>query len=173
MSTKKPKAGDRHFTQAVEIFEKAMKALGKREFERAQQLLAEVIDGYPEERDVVERARTYRALCERSLEKRPAARPKSFEDMLHFGVYLHNRGEFEEALKYFQQAADVHPKNEHVLYCLAASSARAGDTATAVKSLRSAILANPASRAQARSDSDFDPIREDEEFVALLESAEA
>ena len=173
MSTKKPRVVDRRFSQAVEVFEKAMKAVGKREFERAQQLLDEVIADYPEERDVVERARTYRALCERSLEKRPAARPKGFDELLHFGVYLHNRGEFEEALKYFQQAADVHPKNEHVLYCLAAASSRAGDTATAVKSLRSAILANPASRAQAKSDSDFDPIREDEEFAALLDAVEA
>jgi hypothetical protein len=38
----------------------------------------------------------------------------------------------------------------------------------ALKALRSAIVVNPANRAQARSDSDFDPIREDEEFAALV-----
>jgi hypothetical protein len=39
--------------------------------------------------------------------------------------------------------------------------------------LRSAIAANPETRAQARSDSDFDPIREEEEFVGLVHAQEA
>ena len=60
------------------------------------------------------------------------------------------------------------PLLEHVLYCLAATAARAGDTASALKALRSAIAASPANRAQARSDSDFDPIREDEEFIEIV-----
>jgi tetratricopeptide (TPR) repeat protein len=135
--------------------------------------LETLISSHPEERDVLERARAYLALCDRALEKKPAFRPKTFEDLLNYGVYLHNRGEFQEALKYLQQAAEIHPKNEHVLYCVAASAARSGDAAVAMKALRSAIVANPASRAQARSDSDFDPIREDEEFSALVHSSQA
>ena len=123
-----------------------------------------------DERELLERARSYRALCERAIaeSKRTAFRPKGFEDLLNHGVYLHNRGEYEEALKALRQAAEIHPKNEHVLYCLAATAARAGDTATAVKALRSAVAASPANRAQARSDSDFDPIREDEEFIEIV-----
>jgi Flp pilus assembly protein TadD len=88
--------------------------------------------------------------------------------MLNHGVFLHNRGEYEEALRVLKQAAEIHPRNEHVLYCLAATAARTGDTATALKALRSAIAASPASRAQARSDSDFDLLRDDEEFIALV-----
>jgi tetratricopeptide (TPR) repeat protein len=168
MSVKKsPPPTERRFTQALELFEKAVKAVGKREYDRARELLDSLIESHPEERELLERARSYRALCDRNLEKRPA-RPKTFEELLNYGVYLHNRGEFQEALKVLHQAAEIHPKNEHVLYCLAAAAARAGETATALKALRSAIHANPASRAQARSDSDFDSLREDGEFVALL-----
>jgi tetratricopeptide (TPR) repeat protein len=152
---------------ALDAFEKAVKALGRKDFDRAGVLFDSLIEGYPDEKDLVERARSYKAICDRALEKRPA-RPKSFEDLLNHGVYLHNRGEYADALKAFQQAAELHPKNEHVLYCLAAAQARTGDTAGALKALRSAIHANPASRAQARSDSDFDPIREDSDFVALV-----
>jgi Flp pilus assembly protein TadD len=83
-------------------------------------------------------------------------------------VYLHNRGEFLEALKVLHQAAEIHPRNEHVLYCLAAASARSGDPAAAIKALKSAIAVSPANRAQARSDSDFDAIREQAEFLALV-----
>jgi tetratricopeptide (TPR) repeat protein len=159
---------DRRPSQALEVYEKAVRALGKRDYERAKEHLDALIGSYPEERDLLERARAYRALCERALEKRPAFRPKTFEDLLNYGVFLHNRGEFEEALKYLHQAAEIHPRNEHVLYCIAAASARAGDRAAALKALRGAIAANPSNRAQARSDADFDPIRDDEEFFALV-----
>jgi tetratricopeptide (TPR) repeat protein len=170
MSTKKPASlsSDRRFTQAVEAFEKAVRAVGKKEFDRAKDLLDDLIASYSEERDVVDRARAYRALCERALERRPAFRPKSFEELLNYGVFLHNRGDFEDALKTLHQAAEIHPKNEHVQYCIAASSARAGDTATCLKALRSAIQSNAANRAQALHDADFDPVREDEEFDALV-----
>ena len=153
MSPKKAAAvTDRRSQQALDIFERAAKALGKHEWERA---------------------RAYRAVCERALveAKKTPFRPKGFEDLLNHGVFLHNRGEFEEALKVLRQAAEIHPKNEHVLYCLAATSARAGDSAAALKALRSAIAVSPANRAQARGDSDFDPIREDEEFIELVHPA--
>jgi tetratricopeptide (TPR) repeat protein len=152
---------------AVELFQRAFKSLNKKDFERAAELLDQLIEQYPEERDVVERARAYKAVCERSTEKRPA-RPKTFDDLLHYGVFHHNRGEYQEALKFLNQAAEIHPRNEHVLYCLAAAAARAGDSASALKSLRSAIAASPANRAQARSDPDFDGLREQPDFIALL-----
>jgi tetratricopeptide (TPR) repeat protein len=159
------RGGNHH---ALDAFEKAMKALGRREYEKAKTGFEGLIEGHPEERDIVERARAYRMLCERALERRPAYRPKGFEDLLNHGVFLHNRGEFEDALKVLRQAAEIHPRNEHVLYCLAATTARAGDRAAALKALRSAISASPASRTQARSDTDFDALRDDAEFAALV-----
>jgi len=168
MSVKKASAGERKGSQALELFEKAVKALGKKDYERAQELFDSLIAGHAGERDLVERARAYSAACERAAEKRPVFRPKTFEEILHYGVFLHNRGEYPEALRYLQQAVEMHPKNEHAQYCLAASAARAGDAAAALKALRSAIAASTANRAQARGDSDFDPIREHEEFVALV-----
>jgi tetratricopeptide (TPR) repeat protein len=171
MSARKPAAPiDPRSQKAIDTFEKAMKALGKHDYERAREHFDALLEGFPEERDLLERARSYRALCERALEKRPAFRPKTFEEMLHHGVYLHNRGEYEEALKFLRQAAEIHPRNEHVLYCMAATAARAGDSATALKSLRQAVTAGPANRAQARQDPDFDTLREDEEFLSIVYS---
>jgi len=168
MVVKKAPVAQRRSGQALDLFEKAVKALGKRDYEKAQQLLAELIQAHPGERDLLERARSYRTLCERALERNPKFRPKTFEDLLTYGVFLHNKGEFQEAIKYLHQAAEIHPKNEHVQYCLAAAAARSGEAATALKALRSAIGANPANRAQARSDADFDAIRQDAEFHALI-----
>jgi tetratricopeptide (TPR) repeat protein len=168
MSVKKAPVVERRPSPSVELFERAVKALGKKDYEKAQGILAELLVAYPDERDLLDRVRAYQALCERAGAKRPSYRPKTFEDLLNYGVFLHNKGEFAEALKVLHQAADIHPKSEHVLYCIAASAARAGEVAASLKALKSAIVANPANRAQARGDSDFDPLREDGEFQALV-----
>lgn len=171
MSNKKP-AVERRPNAALEAFEKGLRALGKKDYERAGEVFQELIESYPDERDLLERARAYKAVCDRAVteSKRSPFKPKTFEEMVQYGVFLHNRGEYEEALKHLRQAAELHPKNEHAQYCLAATAARAGDTPTALKALRSAIAAGPANRAQARSDPDFDPIRDDEGFVEIVYS---
>jgi tetratricopeptide (TPR) repeat protein len=158
---------ERRPSPALDLFEKALKALNRKDFERARDVLEQLTESFPEEREVIERARAYKAICDRSLGRR-STRPKTFEDLLKYGIYHHNRGEYQEALKFLHQAAGIHPRNEHVLYCVAAAAARAGDTGIALKSLRSAINASAANRAQARSDSDFDGLRDHPDFVALV-----
>jgi tetratricopeptide (TPR) repeat protein len=158
---------DRRYQQAVDRFEKAVKAFGRKDFDRACTLLDSLIEEHEDKADLVERARAYRAMCERARGRRPP-RPRGFEELLNYGVVLHNRGEYEQAVRYLRQAVDKHPRNEHALYCLAAAQARAGDLPAAIKALRSAIHANPASRTQARQDPDFLPLRGDGEFRALM-----
>jgi tetratricopeptide (TPR) repeat protein len=160
-------SGDRHYRQAVELFEKAVKAFGRKDFNRTRTYLNNLIESHEDQPDLVERARTYLAMCERAGGEKPP-RPRTFEELLNYGVVLHNRGEFTQAVKYLRQATDKHPRNEHALYCLAAAQARAGETEAAVKALRSAIQANPASRTQARQDPDFEDLRGQEGFVALV-----
>lgn len=169
MSTRKPASpADKRSQAAIDLFEKGARALGKRDYDKARDHFDALITQFAEERDVVERARAYRALCERALDKRPAFKPKTFEEVLHQGVFLHNRGEYEDALKLLRQAAEMQPQNEHAQYCLAATSARAGDTAGALRALKQAVDLGPHNRTQARSDSDFDAVREDEGFAAIL-----
>lgn len=160
-----PPVVDRRYQQALDAFERAAKALGRKDFDRCRELLDGLIEDFPDQRELVERARAYKAVCDRS--RRPP-RPKTFEELLNYGVVLHNRGDFAHAVKYLQQALDIHPRNESALYCLAAAQARAGDTPAALKALKSAIHANPASRTQARRDADFEPLREAAAFQALV-----
>jgi tetratricopeptide (TPR) repeat protein len=159
---------NRSYQQAVDLFERAVKALGRKDLERARDLFDALLEDHAEHQELVERARAYRAMCDRS--RRPA-RPKTFEELLNYGVVLHNRGDFAQAVRYLQQALEIHPRSESALYCLAAAQARAGDAAAAVKTLRSAIHANPASRALARRDDDFAPLRDAAEFQALVAPA--
>jgi tetratricopeptide (TPR) repeat protein len=159
---------DRRYQQALEVFERAVKALGRKDFDRCRGLLDGLIEDFADQQELVERAKAYRAMCDRS--RRPA-RPKTFEELLNYGVVLHNRGDFELAVKYLRQALEIHPRNESALYCMAAAQARAGDAQAALRALRSAIHANPASRTQARRDADFEPLREAAAFQALVAPA--
>ena len=160
-------AADRRYRQAVDLFEKAVKAFGRKDFDRARGHLEGLIEGHDDQPDLVERARAYLAMCRRAGSRRPA-RPRTFEELLNYGVVLHNRGEFPQAVKFLRQAVAMHPRNEHALYCLAAAQARAGEADAALKALRSAIHANPASRTQARQDPDFEPLRGGAEYEALV-----
>jgi tetratricopeptide (TPR) repeat protein len=164
----KKSGSDRRSVKALELFEKGVKALGKRDFDRARESFLGLVAEHAAERDVVERARAYLRVCERALEKKPSFKPKGFDDLLHYGVFLHNKGEYDDALRFLREAAEIQPRNEHVQYCVAASAARAGETEAALKALRFAIGQNAQNRAQARVDSDFDPIREDQEFQTLV-----
>jgi len=169
MATKKVAAGsDRRFSQAVEAFEKAMKALGKRDYEKARELFDQLIESHPEERDVLDRARSYRDACAAALETRPAVKPKGFEAIMSEAVLRHNRGEFDQSLPLIEQALGLEPASDDALYCLAASAALSGRAERAIEALGKAIEIEPGNRAQARSDSDFDALRENEAFIDLI-----
>ena len=55
-----------------------------------------------------------------------------------------------------------------LVYNLACSESLSGRTADAIDHLRQAIAASEKHRARCREDSDFDPIRDDPSFKALI-----
>jgi Tfp pilus assembly protein PilF len=109
---------------------------------------------------------TLLAVCERKLA--PQRRPKSTEEMITYGVMLHNDGDSKEAIKMLGKALEADPSNAHIEYCLAAAHAKIGDSAATAKHLRQAIQADPLSRIHARADDDFAPVRHTAEVGALL-----
>jgi tetratricopeptide (TPR) repeat protein len=155
---------------ALDSFEKAVKALGKRDYQKALELFDLVIQQHPNERDVAERARTYRRVCERALDTRPAFKPKGFEELMAWGVFLHNRGEHSDAVRFLRQATEQAPGNADARYCLAAAAAQAGDAQASLDALERAIALAPDTRAQARFDVDFEALRDDDRFAMLLQA---
>jgi tetratricopeptide (TPR) repeat protein len=155
-----------HFEKAIEGLEKALKALYKGEFDKAKEQLERLKEGYADEGELMDRVRTYLAVCERKLA--PQKRPKSTEEMVAYGVMLHNDGDSREAIKMLGKALEADPSNSHIEYCLAAAHAKIGDGAATAKHLRQAIQADPLSRIHARADDDFAPVRHTAEVVALL-----
>ena len=88
-------------------FEKAVKAFGKRDFARAETHLKALLESHADQPDLVERSRSYLAMCARAKGAKPA-RPKTFEELLNYGVVQHNRGEFEEVPEHVRRGFEIH-----------------------------------------------------------------
>jgi hypothetical protein len=81
---------------------------------------------------------------------------------------LHEAGSYAEAADMGRGLIDAHPDEGYLYYNTACCESLAGRTAEAVEHLRRAIEIWDGCREMATGDSDFDPIREEPAFQALL-----
>jgi hypothetical protein len=82
---------------------------------------------------------------------------------------LYDEGRYAEAADRGRELIEAHPGQGRLTYNVACSASRAGRTADAVEYLRRAIAIWEGCRDMAREDDDFDPIRHDRAFSALVE----
>jgi len=89
--------------------------------------------------------------------------PSPWEAWLEAAPHL-QAGRPEQAVAVLERALEDHPGNGSVLYNLACVEALVGRSDAALKHLQEAVAADPRKRDWAKSDSDFDSIREDPRF---------
>ncbi|HEX5618055.1 MAG TPA: tetratricopeptide repeat protein [Solirubrobacteraceae bacterium] len=82
---------------------------------------------------------------------------------------LYQAGEYAEAADRGRQLVEAHPQYPGLLYNLACCESLAGRTDDAIDHLGLAIDLSEKCRAFAQDDSDFDPIRDEPAFRALIE----
>jgi len=150
------------------MYERGLQALQRRDFAASAAALRTVIERYPDERELLERARLYLKVCERELEPKEPA-PKTADEWVYAATVAQNSGDVASALRHLQRALTEDPRHEHAHYMMAVASAQRRDTAAAVDHLRRAIAMNPENRSRARQDADLDPIRDDAGFRAAIE----
>jgi len=86
------------------------------------------------------------------------------------GIVLARSGRYEEALVSCDKAVELQPDDESGYYGKACCYALQGDVDLAIENLQQAINLNPSRcRREAKRNSDFDSIREDDRFQALLQ----
>ena len=153
--------------KAIKDYEDALKLFAKKEFSKAATLFEAVIRDYPIEREVGDRSRIYLTVC-RARTATTTVKPKTAEDFYLHGVVASNEGRLEEAADFFDKMVQMDSRSDKGHYALAAVSSLRNDRPGAVASLSRAIEINPRNKVQALNDTDFDPLREDAEFMALL-----
>ena len=81
---------------------------------------------------------------------------------------LYEAGEYAEAADRGRALVEAHPEYADLFYNVACVESRAGRTTDALDHLRRAIDMSEQSRAYAKDDSDFDPIRDEPAFKELI-----
>jgi hypothetical protein len=81
---------------------------------------------------------------------------------------LYDKGEHAELRARLEDVVAANPQYPMLVYNLACSESLSGSTADAIDHLRRAVDASEKFRVDARTDSDFDPIRSEPSFKALI-----
>jgi tetratricopeptide (TPR) repeat protein len=158
----------RHTENARREYDRGVAALQRKKLDEAAKHFADLIQKYPEEKELVDRARVYLAVCER---QRLAARSalSEPEDFYYAAVLEKNRGNVEEAIEHLKRAARKNGGGK-VDFLLACCYAQRGEPGSALEHLKRAIGEDQRNRILARHDRDFDPVRDSPEFQELLAS---
>ncbi len=156
---------DAQFLQAVSDFDTAVRHFQKEKFDKAKEIFEKLAHGPVIE--IAARARVHIQLCDQKLKTENAPAPKTAEDCYNLGLFELNAGRTEGALENLAKADKLNPRQDYILYALAAAHARLGNTDAALTHLSQAIELRPQNRHHARRDEDFQPLGNEPRFKQL------
>jgi tetratricopeptide (TPR) repeat protein len=158
------------FYEALAIYETGVRALQRHDFEAAADSLRGVMQRYPGERELVERARLYLQVCERETARRPSG-PQTPTESVYAATVALNAGDVETALGHLNRAIDKAPDSDHAHYIMSVALVDKGDIAMALVHLKHAISLNPDNRSVALQDPDLGALHDLEAFHQAINSA--
>lgn len=164
-----PAARKPGFYEAVAVYERGVQALQRHDYTAAADHFRVVLDRYPDERELLERARLYLRVCERETERQPAA-PKTPAERVYAATVALNSGDHAGALEHLQRALSEDPDSDHAHYTMAVALGMRGRVDEALDYLRNAIGLNPDNRGLARQDPDLEAVRNHDSFHAVLDT---
>lgn len=156
------------YVEAVAIYESAMTAFQRRDFQGAADHLRRILSAFPAETELVERARLHLAVCERHLQPL-STEPRTTEERLYAATMALNQGAVARALALLEAIAEADPRADQAFYLRAVAHTEQEQYDRAVALLKRAIETNPENRGRARVDPDLDPLRDLDGVAALLE----
>lgn len=164
-----PPAKKPAYYEAIAAYETGVRALQRHDFSGAAEHFRTVLQQYPEERELVERATLYLRVCERETANR-ASGPKTPGERIYAATLALNAGDAETALAQLRQALADDPESDHGNYIMAVALSERGRHADALTYLRQAIALNPENRSLAKQDPDLTVLRETAAGRELLAS---
>ena len=160
------------YERALKEYERGTTLLQKRSFAEAAEVFQSILETFPDEQEICDRSRHYLAICREKLHPK-TANPVEVADHFHLGVFHLNRADPDSAIKEFNKALEKDSRSEMIHYGIASAYALAGDKSRAITALQEAIQLNEKNRIYAQNDPDFDSIRDEHEFIQLVEPEEA
>jgi tetratricopeptide (TPR) repeat protein len=160
------------YYEAIALYESGVRGLQRHDYDGAATAFRSVLERYPEERELHERARLYLRVCERETARRPAA-PQTPQERVYAATVALNAGDHAGALDHLNRALEESPDNDHAHYMMAVTLSSRGQIDEALEHLRQAIGLNPENRALARQDPDLDGLRDHDSFREVLDTPAA
>jgi tetratricopeptide (TPR) repeat protein len=146
-------------------FQAAMQLMQEGKYERARTAFEKLIqNGTPE---LLERSRTYLAVCDRHTQKITLSFATA-EEQYDYAISLLNTGNYEDARDQFENLLKKNNLAAYAHYGLAVLNSITGQAEECLDHLRKAIELNPHNRIQARGDADFVDMADDPRFTELL-----
>jgi tetratricopeptide (TPR) repeat protein len=157
------------FYEAVAIYERGVQALQRHDYPGAADQFRIVLERYPEERELLERARLYLRVCERETARQPAV-PRTPAERVYAATIALNAGDHDAAADHLQRALSEDPENDHAHYTMAVALGMRGRLDDALGYLGNAVGLNPENRALAVQDPDLEPVRAHQRFGEVLDT---
>jgi len=154
--------------KALQVLERGIKALQKKNYGQAANAFKSVLDKYPGEHAMCDRAREYIQACERMTASKPKV-PTDGGALLNLATIHLNRGELEEARALLDKAEKKTGLEWETAYTFAIYHALLGEEDEALERLASAIELNDTCKFTARGESDFASLTETPRFRELVD----
>jgi TolA-binding protein len=153
---------------ALGLYERGVGALQRRDYPQARDAFIDLLQRFPDEKELQDRSQVYLAACERHLAA-GAERPRSTDERLYAATLAINAGDFDRAAAEATDILRELPNSDHAFYILAIAHAQRGAKDDAVKALARAVQLNPENRNLARRDPDLSALRSLEAYRAAVE----
>ncbi|MBI3263375.1 MAG: tetratricopeptide repeat protein [Acidobacteria bacterium] len=157
------------FPDAVQAYERGLQALQQHRFADAVAAFQTVLDRYPEEKELHERARLYLNVCLRQLQP-PDPTPKNADERVYAATLAINDNRYDDGVAQLEAVLREFPDHDYASYMLGVAEALRGNAAGAISHLRRSFELNSENLVQARRDPDLERLRQDDGFRQLLES---
>lgn len=155
------------YQKALALYNQGIKDFRKNDYDKALASFRELVTTYPEEHELVDRARVYISICERGPKKESIS-PRNIEDYLFYAQMRINQGDHQGALKLLEKALELKREEGRVFYLMATAYVQAGQVEDGLEALKKALQKDKSLAVMAQNEPDFESIWEDKRFKVLV-----
>jgi len=157
------------YEKTLAAYSQAMKAVRKGDYAKAKELFQAFLEKHNTEKEFVDRAKMYLAICE-NREKKETISLKTFKDYYEYAVYKLNQRNHDEVIKLLEKAKTQKPKEGKVSYLMALTYCQMEDTEKCLENLKDAVHKDKLFGTLAQNESEFEPLWEDKKFKIITKT---
>ncbi len=155
------------YQKAISLYSQGIKDFRRRDLEKAVSSFENLIEKFPEEHELVDRARVYLTICQKG-QKKESVNLKTVEDYLLYAQMKINQADYEGALKLLEKALEFKKEEARIYYLMAIAYVQSNRPEDSLEVLKKAIQKDKSLAVLAQNETDFEPLWEDKRFKILV-----